>query len=101
MIEEFEEVFSYPGGTISGIFTEFDLDEKVGEPGVISRVARLMLDSGSVDYVKFMGVNLTARKLTRLATGDIYEVKNPRISGVGVTELDLHLAKGIGFERRF
>lgn len=101
MIEEFEEFFSYPGGTISGIFTEFDLDEKAGEPGVISRVARLLVDSGSDEYVKFMAVNLTERKLTRLATGDIYEVKNPRLSGVGVTELDLHLAKGIGFERRF
>ncbi len=101
MIEEFEEVFSYPGGIISGIFTEFDFDEKAGEPGVISRVARLLIDSGSVDYVKFMAVNLTERKLVRLATGDSYEVKNPRLSGVGITELDLHLAKGAGFERRF
>ncbi len=95
LIPEFDETFEYDGGQVQGIWTDFDQNQDAGEPGMITRVSRLLVSDDDADLL------ITARFLTRTKNGDRFETKNPRRSGVGVTELDLHRIDGTRFERNF
>jgi hypothetical protein len=92
---EFSEGWTFGGEVIEVIFTEFDEHAPAGHPGMITRVSRVLVRDHDADRLSEGSV------LVRTATGISYEVKNPRRSGVGLTELDLHPVDGTRFERKF
>lgn len=97
---ELDEAFEFDGGLIQGIWAEFDQNQDAGQPGMITKVSRLIIsDEDMLAIEKASGMRRIT--LSRVRTGESFEVKNPRRSGVGLTELDLHKIDGSMIERSF
>lgn len=92
---EFDECFLYEVRELWAIYTEFDDHAPVGHPGMIARVARVLVFDEDAEKLPEGAV------LKRVRSGVFYEVKNMKRSGVGFTEIDLHRVDGQRFERTF
>jgi hypothetical protein len=83
VIQELEEDFRTSETAFKAVFTEYDADAPANDPGLITRVARIMVEAS-------MGARIPADAIiTRSATGDRYAIKTRRLSGVGIVQLDL------------
>lgn len=100
LIPELDEVFEFDGGQLQGIWVEFDQNQDAGQPGMITKVSRLIISDEDMQAIE-KAFGLQRITIGRARTGESFEVKNPRRSGVGLTELDLHRIDGSMIERSF
>ncbi|HYX37108.1 MAG TPA: hypothetical protein VE954_28740 [Oligoflexus sp.] len=83
MIRELETEFSTPETLFKAVFTEYDADAAANDPGLITRVARIMVEASTGERIPADAI------ITRRATGERYAVKTRRLSGVGILQFDL------------
>ncbi len=94
-IHELSEPFEQSSHTFQAIWTEFDEKAEGFEPGRLTKVCRILALDDDVELLKEGDV------IRRLKSGRSYVLKPLKMSGTGLTEIDLHPVDGRNLERTF